>query len=117
MGKVLAEPTLVTQSGHEAKFLSGGEFPIPVPQGLQGTTIEFKEFGIGIRFLPVVLDSQRISLKLNISVSELLDTNPVTLSAGNSSADFFIPALSTRSAQSTVELADGQTIGSSPGRS
>ena len=73
LAKILAEPTLVTQTGHEAKFLSGGEFPIPVPQGINGTTIEFKEFGIGIRFLPVVLDSDRISLNLNISVSELSD--------------------------------------------
>jgi pilus assembly protein CpaC len=111
LAKILAEPTLVTQSGHEAKFLSGGEFPIPVPQGLQGTTIEFKEFGIGIRFLPVVLDSQRISLKLNISVSELTTTSPVTLSAGGSSSTFFVPSLNMRSAQATVELADGQTIG------
>ena len=110
LAKILAEPTLVTLTGHEAKFLSGGEFPIPVPQGINGTTIEFKEFGIGIRFLPVVLDSQRISLNLNITVSELSD-NSVTVSADGASSTFFVPALTTRSAQSTVELADGQTIG------
>lgn len=101
LAKILAEPTLVTQSGHEAQFLSGGEFPYPVPQGLQGTTIEFKKFGIEIRFLPLVLDSQRISLKLNIRVSEL-DTCPGLLT---------VPCLRVRGAQSTVELADGQTIG------
>ena len=111
LAKILAEPTLVTQSGHEAQFLSGGEFPIPVPQGLQGTTIEFKEFGIGIRFLPLVLDSERISLKLNISVSELVNDNSVIVSADGVSSTFLIPSLSIRSAQSTVELADGQTIG------
>ena len=111
LAKILAEPTLVTQTGHEAQFLSGGEFPIPVPGGLQGTTIEFKEFGIGIRFLPVVLDSQRISLKLNISVSELVSDNSVAISTEGTTTTFLIPSLSKRSAQSTVELADGQTIG------
>jgi len=111
LAKILAEPTLVTQSGHEAQFLSGGEFPIPVPSGLQGTTIEFKEFGIGIRFLPLVLDSKRISLKLNITVSELVNDNSVIVSADGVSSTFLIPSLSIRSAQSTVELADGQTIG------
>jgi pilus assembly protein CpaC len=111
LAKVLAEPTLVTQSGHEAQFLSGGEFPIPVPRGQNGTTIEFKEFGVGIRFLPVVLDSNRISLKLNISVSELVADNNVTISTAGVSSTFLIPSLTTRSAQATVELADGQTIG------
>ena len=111
LAKILAEPTLVTQSGHEAQFLSGGEFPIPVPRGLEGTTIEFKEFGVGIRFLPLVLDSGRISLKLNISVSELINDNSVIVSADGVSSTFLIPSLSKRSARSTVELADGQTIG------
>ena len=111
LAKILAEPTLVTQTGHEAQFLSGGEFPIPVPKGIQGTTIEFKEYGIGIRFLPVVLDSQRISLNLNISVSELVSDNNVIVSSDGVSSTFLIPSLSKRSAQSTVELADGQTIG------
>jgi len=111
LAKVLAEPTLVTQTGHEAQFLSGGEFPIPVPRGQNGTTIEFKEFGVGIRFLPIVLDSKRISLKLNISVSELVSDNNVSISTDGVSSTFLIPSLTTRSAQSTVELADGQTIG------
>jgi pilus assembly protein CpaC len=111
VAKILAEPTLVTQTGHEAQFLSGGEFPIPVPRGLQGTTIEFKEFGVGIRFLPVVLDSGRISLKLNISVSELVSDNSVAVSTDGVTSTFLIPSLTKRSAQSTVELGDGQTIG------
>lgn len=111
LAKILAEPTLVTQTGHEAQFLSGGEFPIPVPRGVQGTTIEFKEFGVGIRFLPIVLDSGRISLKLNISVSELVSDNNVLVSTAGVSSTFLIPSLTKRSAQSTVELADGQTIG------
>lgn len=111
LAKILAEPTLVTQTGHEAQFLSGGEFPIPVPRGLQGTTIEFKEFGVGIRFLPIVLDSGRINLKLNISVSELVSDNSVFVSSDGVTSTFLIPSLSKRSAESTVELADGQTIG------
>lgn len=111
LARILAEPTLITQSGHEAQFLSGGEFPIPVPRGQNGTTIEFKEFGIGIRFLPIVLDSGRINLKLNISVTELVSDNNVFISTEGVSTSFLIPALTKRSAQSTVELADGQTIG------
>ena len=111
LAKILAEPTLVTQTGHEAQFLSGGEFPIPVPRGIDGTTIEFKEFGVGIRFLPVVLDSGHISLKLNISVSELVSDNNVAISTNGVSSTFLIPSLTKRSAESTVVLADGQTIG------
>lgn len=111
MAKILAEPTLVTQTGHQAEFLSGGEFPIPVPRGLNGTTIEFKEFGVGIKFLPVVLDSGRISLNLNISVSELVNDNNVAISTDGVTSTFLIPSLTKRSASSTVELSDGQTIG------
>ena len=104
--KVLAEPTLTTLSGQEAKFLSGGEFPIPVPDD-DGLTIEFKEFGIGLNFIPVVLDDDQINLKLNIAVSEL--TSVASVQTGNNNA-FFVPALTKRSAASTVELADGQTM-------
>lgn len=111
LAKILAEPTLTTQTGQEAEFLSGGEFPIPVPRGNNGVTIEFKEFGVGVKFLPLVLDSQRINLKLNISVSELVDSNNLTLLSDGASQTFLIPRLTKRSAQATVELADGQTIG------
>jgi len=110
--KVLAEPTLTTLSGQEAKFLSGGEFPIPVPDDNgNGITIEFKEFGVGVKFVPVVMDSGQINLKLNIAVSELTSATSLTFSAGNASSSFFVPALTLRSAQSTVVLGDGQTIG------
>jgi pilus assembly protein CpaC len=111
LAKILAEPTLTTQTGQEAQFLSGGEFPIPVPRGDDGVTIEFKEFGVGVRFLPVVLDSKRINLRLMVSVSELIDANSVAISIDGTPSTFFIPQLSKRSAESTVELADGQTIG------
>ena len=107
--KILAEPTLTTLSGQEASFLSGGEFPVPVPDE-DGITIDFKEFGIGLKFVPVVLDSKRINMKLNISVSELTSSTSISFGTGSSSG-FFVPALTKRSASSTVELADGQTIG------
>jgi pilus assembly protein CpaC len=112
LAKILSEPTLTTLNGQEAEFLSGGEFPIPVPQGTTNSiTIEFKEFGVGVKFLPVVLDSGRINLKLNVSVSELSQDNNVALTPGGTSSAFLIPSLTKRSAKSTVELADGQTIG------
>ncbi len=111
LAKILAEPTLTTQSGQEAEFLAGGEFPIPVPQGVNGITIEFKEFGVGVKFLPVVLDSKRINLKLNINVSELVSGNTVGINVDGVTSNFLIPSLTKRSAIATVELADGQTIG------
>ena len=113
LAKILSEPTLTTLNGQEAEFLSGGEFPIPVPQGgaSNSITIEFKEFGVGVKFLPVVLDSGRINLKLNVSVSELSQDNVVALAPGGTTSTFLIPSLTKRSAKSTVELADGQTIG------
>lgn len=116
LAKILAEPTLTTISGQDAEFLSGGEFPIPVPQTLNGLgsgsiTIQFKEFGVGLKFLPVVLDSGHINLKLNISVSELSDANSVVVPVGNTQKTFAIPALTKRSAIASLELGDGQTLG------
>jgi len=111
LARILAEPTLTTLSGQEARFLSGGEFPIPVPQGLNGITVEFKEFGVGLQFVPVVLGSGHVNLKLNISVSELNGSNNVVLSSEGSTSSFLVPSLAKRSASATVELMDGQTMG------
>jgi pilus assembly protein CpaC len=111
LAKILAEPNITTLTGQEAQFLSGGEFPIPVPNGNNGVTIEFKEFGVGVRFIPVVLASGHINLKLNISVSELVQSNNVALKLPETTSTFFIPSLTKRSASGTVELGDGQTIG------
>ena len=111
LAKILAEPVLTALTGEEAKFLSGGEFPIPVPQGLDNVTIEFKEFGVGLGFLPVVLDTGRINLKLNVAVSEIRTDNSVIVGVPNTANSFFVPALSKRSTATSVELADGQTIG------
>lgn len=112
--KVLAEPTLTTLSGQQAEFISGGEFPVPVTEN-DGITIEYKEFGVGVKFLPVVLDSERINLNLNVSVSELSNSNALALDTGLDSVlgggvSQVIPSITKRSALSTVELGNGQTI-------
>lgn len=112
LGQVLAEPTLTTITGKKAEFLSGGEFPIPVPRsGSIGTTIEFKKFGVAVEFLPVVLDPGHISLQISASVSELSDATQVVVAFEEAANVFVVPGLTKRSASSTVELADGQTIG------
>jgi len=108
--KVLAEPTLTALSGSQAKFLSGGEFPIPVHDD-DGTTIEFKEFGVKVVFTPTVLSSGSINLQLAVSVSELSFKNVVEISSSDNSSRVLVPSLVTRSTSTTVELADGQTIG------
>jgi pilus assembly protein CpaC len=110
LAKILAEPTLTTLTGQEASFLSGGEFPIPVPQGNDSISIEFKEFGVGLTFLPVVLGSGAINLSINVSVSELVQANNVLIDASDTLSRFVIPSLSKRSTSTTVELKDGQTI-------
>ena len=111
LAKILAEPTLTTQSGQEAQFLSGGSFPIPVPEQNGVIGIQYKDFGVKVDFVPVILDDGRINLKLNVSVSQLTATNSLTVSPITSSTVFAVPAITERRAASTVELADGQTIG------
>jgi len=111
LARILAEPTLTTLSGQEATFMSGGEFPIPVPQGLNAITIVFKEFGVAVKFVPVVLNNGHINLTLNVSVSELEIGNTVNLALAGTSSNFIIPSLSERKATGVVELGDGQTIG------
>jgi pilus assembly protein CpaC len=112
LAKVLAEPTLTVLSGQEATFLSGGEFPVPVSKGAnEGISVEYKEFGIGLKFVPVVLGSGQISLKVNVSVSDLSNTNAAVVNVPTTTSSFFIPALTKRSAVSTVELGNGQTMG------
>jgi len=77
--KVLAEPTLVTVSGRPASFNSGGEFPIPIPQGLGTTSIQFREFGTRVDFVPIVLGNGHVRLEVRPSVSELDYSRSVTL--------------------------------------
>lgn len=108
--KVLAEPNLTALSGAKAEFLAGGEFPIPVPDD-DGITIEYKEYGVGLKFIPTVLSDKNINLNLAIDVSEIANTSSLTLSPGGTNGTYVIPPITRRSASSTLELADGQTIG------
>jgi|CXWL01.1.fsa_nt_gi pilus assembly protein CpaC len=101
---VLAEPNLVAISGETATFLAGGEFPIPVPQGNQQVTIEFREFGVRLNFTPVVRGNQLIRLRVAPEVSELDFTTAVQIEG------FVVPGLTSRATETTVELGSGQTI-------
>lgn len=105
--QTLAEPNLVTTNGKEASFLVGGEFPVPVIQGGSGAgavTIQFREFGIRLKFLPILTDHKTLKIHLNQEVSTLDPADGVTLNG------FVIPALSTRRAETDVELAQGQSF-------
>lgn len=117
LARVLAEPRLVTRSGVPASFLAGGEFPIPVLQQSGAghtTTVQFREFGVSLRFTPVVLSDGKISLQVAPTVSELSAAGALNLAtgatSGNNSAVFAIPSLTTRKLETTVELYDGQTL-------
>jgi pilus assembly protein CpaC len=109
--RILAEPTVTTLNGQEAQFLSGGSFPIPVPQQNGTISVDYKDFGVKVLFQPLILEEGRINLKLNVSVSQLVATNSLVIKPITSSEVFAVPALSERRAVSTVELSDGQTIG------
>lgn len=103
--KILAEPTIMAMSGQEGAFLAGGKIYIPVPQsGVGGTTItlEEKEFGVGLKFTPIVLDGGLINLKVTPEVSEL--GKNVTVGSQT------IPTITTRRAATTVQLHDGQSF-------
>jgi pilus assembly protein CpaC len=105
--QTLAEPNLVTTSGKEASFLVGGQFPVPVVQGGSGAgavTIQFKEFGIRLKFTPVLTLNKTIKMHLDQEVSTLDPADGVTLNG------FVIPALSTRKAETDVELSEGQSF-------
>jgi pilus assembly protein CpaC len=101
---VLAEPNLTAISGESASFLAGGEFPVPVPQGLQQITIEWKKFGVSLDFTPTVLDANRLSIKVRPEVSELTTAGSVVINGTT------IPGLAVRRAETTVELASGQSF-------
>jgi len=104
---MLAEPNLTAVSGETAKFLAGGEFPVPAGRDQQGNvSVQFKQFGVGLSFTPVVLSPGRISLQLSSEVSELTNTGSFTMSGANGTG-LVIPALSVRRAETTVELPSG----------
>jgi len=105
--QILAEPNLIAENGKEASFLAGGEFPFPVVQPGQGftaVTIQFKEFGVKLRFTPVIMPNGNIHLKVVPEVSTLDFANALTISG------FTVPALSTRRAETEFELQDGQSF-------
>ena len=105
--QILAEPNLIAVNGKEASFLAGGEFPFPIVQPGQGftaVTIQFKEFGVQLKFTPVIMPNGNIHLKVAPAVSALDFANALTISG------FTIPALSTRKAETEFELQDGQSF-------
>jgi len=102
--RTLAEPNLTAISGESAKFLAGGEYPIPVVDSNGALSVRFKEFGVGVAFTPTVLSEGRISLKIETEVSELTSNGSVQLS------NIAIPALKKRQANSTVELPSGGSM-------
>jgi pilus assembly protein CpaC len=100
----LAEPNLTALSGETASFLAGGEYPVPVSQSLGTTTIEWKQYGVGLAFTPVVLADGRISMRVRPEVSELTDDGSIKV------GDVTVPALTVRRAETTVELGSGQSF-------
>jgi pilus assembly protein CpaC len=101
---ILAEPNLTSLSGETANFLAGGEFPVPVSQTLGQVTIEYKSYGVGLAFTPIVLEDGRISLRVRPEVSELATEGSIRLNG------YDVPALTTRRAETTVELGSGQSF-------
>ena len=105
--QILAEPNLIAVNGKEASFLAGGEFPFPTVQpgnGVNAITIQFREFGVRLKFTPVIMPSGNIHLKVVPEVSTLDFANGLTISGFN------VPALSTRRADTEFELQDGQSF-------
>lgn len=100
----LSEPNLTALSGETADFLAGGEYPIPISQGLGTTSIEYKRFGVSLSYTPTVLSNGRISMRVRPEVSELSSQGAVTLNG------FQVPALTIRRAETTVELGSGQSF-------
>ena len=105
---ILAEPNLVTVSGQKASFLAGGEFPVPVPQaggtGGVAITIDWKQFGVSLSFTPTILGDGRIALHVAPEVSELAPNQGITVQGVS------VPGITTRRADTTVELGSGQTF-------
>lgn len=105
--QILAEPNLIAVNGKEASFLAGGEFPFPIVQPGQGftaVTIQFREFGVKLKFTPLIMPNNNIHLQVVPEVSQLDFTNALTISG------FTVPALSTRRAQTEFEVRDGQSF-------
>lgn len=100
----LSEPNLTALSGETADFLAGGEYPIPISQGLGSTSVEYKRFGVSLAYTPTVLANGRISMRVRPEVSELSGQGSITLNGFN------VPALTVRRAETTIELGSGQSF-------
>lgn len=101
---ILSEPNLTALSGETASFLAGGEFPVPIAQDEGTITVEFKQFGVSLSFTPTIISDNRINMRVRPEVSQLSTAGSVSI------ADFEIPSLSTRRAETTIELASGQSF-------
>lgn len=104
LSTTLSQPNLTALSGETAEFLAGGEFPIPISQGLGTTAVEYRKYGVSLAYTPTVLANGRISIRVRPEVSELSSQGAVTLNG------FQIPALTIRRAETTVELGSGQSF-------
>lgn len=104
MVATLAQPNLTAISGETADFLAGGEFPVPIPGNLAGTTIEYRKYGVSLAYTPTVLSNGRISLRVRPEVSELSTEGAIQLQG------FQVPALTVRRAETTVELGSGESF-------
>ncbi len=104
LARVLAEPTLVTLSGQEARFLAGGEIPVPLSSTLGQVSVTWKKFGIQLAFTPTVLDEGTINLRLATEVSDIDPTN------GIQATGIVIPGLTSRQAEATLRMGDGQSF-------
>ncbi|MGL4239112.1 type II and III secretion system protein family protein [Tabrizicola sp.] len=104
MVRTLAEPNLTALSGQEAKFLAGGEFPVPGESDSGGITIEYKPFGVELNFIPVVVDQDMINLTINAAVSSIDPANGIATEGGN------IPAFKRRETSTTVDMRDGESF-------
>jgi pilus assembly protein CpaC len=102
---ILAEPTLTAVSGEKASFLAGGEFPVPITQGVnQSLSVDYRKYGVSLEFIPTVLSDRLISLYVRPEVSDISTEGAVTLN------NFQIPALTTRRTETTVQLGSGQSL-------
>ena len=109
--RTLAEPNLTAVSGEAGHFLVGGEFPVPTGSDQTGKiSIEFKPYGVGLGYTPVVLSGGRISLKISTEVSELSSLGAFTVAAGSASTALTVPGLSVRRAETTVEIPSGGSL-------
>jgi pilus assembly protein CpaC len=109
--RTLAEPNLTAVSGEAGHFLVGGEFPVPTGSDTSGKiSIEFKPYGVGLGYTPVVMSGGRISLKISTEVSELSSLGAFTVATGSTTTALTVPGLSVRRAETTVEIPSGGSL-------